>query len=50
MERADLLPGPLAPLILTAVSLGTLGLRPFLRIEQITAGGLSIEHSAACRA
>jgi transcriptional regulator len=47
MERADLLPGTLDLLILKAVSLGPLhGYGVLLRIEQITAGGLSIEQGA----
>jgi PadR family transcriptional regulator len=47
MERADLLPGTLDLLILKAVSLGSLhGYGVLLRIEQITAGGLSIEQGA----
>ena len=47
MERADLLPGTLDLLILKAASLGQLhGYGVLLRIEQITAGGLSIEQGA----
>jgi PadR family transcriptional regulator len=47
MERADLLPGTLDFLILKTVSLGPLhGYGILLRIEQITAGGLSLEQGA----
>ena len=47
MEQADLLPGTLDLLILKAVSLGPLhGYGVLLRVEQITAGGLSIEQGA----
>ena len=47
MERAELLPGTLDLLILKAVSLGSLhGYAVLLRIEQITAGALTIEQGA----
>lgn len=47
VERAELLPGTLDVLVLKAISLGpTHGYGVLLRIEEMTAGALSIEQGA----